>query len=467
MKSLLAIIRKLSVTEVESFRAFLSHQNGSRRNKKLELFNSLLDKNEEFGYSEQASGNSSSRQSRYQLNKRLKDDLYSFLLSQHHSRDTNDRLFLEMDCHKKLYCFKILIDKGVSEHARQLLDEVLGLSTKFGFHSIYLEAVDLKHQYFPLTPVTSKRRMSVDAQIRSLRKTLNVDLYISQYLSESINQLYDSDSCFRDKLISEPADQDKTTTGSAIVCLNQVNSDFRAYNFGVAYQRLIRFLDSEFNESNAGVKGLFFIDLTKACIGIGNYEEAQKWLNEAENAAGKIEEFQYLLRELHFITNLRMLRLERAQAIISDATRTKKIQRSKNLSSRWAYYALFTYFQKRDYRKVIKQTNDCHILSLKCKSWGIAAKILEILCIFELEDFDWLDYKTDSLRKIVQGRSGLNQRLSAIAGLSRSSFSSSHISPSEIENRIFRIEQQYPWNPLSNELINFCDLMRSACRRLR
>jgi hypothetical protein len=171
MKSLLSIIKKFSQNEVETFRRFLSGYNRGKKNKKLELFNYLVTQGHDFDDFQVDKKNS--RQSIYQLKKRLQEDLYSFLLSQQQTRNCNDEVFLEMDCHKKLYCFKILFDKGVHEHARQILDDVLNISAKHYLHNIYLEAVGLKNAYFPLTKLTNKGKIQVNTQIKKLRRRIS------------------------------------------------------------------------------------------------------------------------------------------------------------------------------------------------------------------------------------------------------------------------------------------------------
>lgn len=109
MKSLRSIISKLSHNEIGTFRLFLSSHCRNGKNKKLELFDYLVNQTPE---SLPSDSNEVSRQSVYQLKKRLKEELYAFLITQEQVKVCNDRSFLEMECHKKLYCFKILFDKG-------------------------------------------------------------------------------------------------------------------------------------------------------------------------------------------------------------------------------------------------------------------------------------------------------------------------------------------------------------------
>ena len=93
MKPLRSIISKLSPNEIGTFRLFLSTHCRNGKNKKLELFDKLVRQTPE----STTAVIDASRQSLYQLEKRLKEELYSFLITQEQVRDYNDRFFIEMD----------------------------------------------------------------------------------------------------------------------------------------------------------------------------------------------------------------------------------------------------------------------------------------------------------------------------------------------------------------------------------
>ena len=97
---------------------------------------------------------------------------------------------------------------------------------------------------------------------------------------------------------------------------------------------------------------------------------------------------------------------------------------------------------------------------LKSKKWLINVKILEILSIYQLEDLDWLYYKIESVRKILSGAERKPQRISQIINLLKIHLSGKQLSRSETDDKILEIEKQFPWHPLSNELVNYCKYIK-------
>jgi hypothetical protein len=370
-----------------------------------------------------------------------------------------------MDCHKKLYCFKILFDKGVHEHARQILDDVLNISAKHYLHNIYLEAVGLKNTYFPLTKLTNNGKIQVNTQIKKLRRRISRNLYINQYLLESRSSLHDSDLCFRRKLIDELIDFDLAESEFVIDRLIAVNHLFYRGDFQSAHSGLLQLTEMETDISeDVPILGVIYIELVKACLCLHNLEMAKEWMNKAESTVSEFESFANILLELRFIISLRSLETEKLYGVLERTKQIKEINESEVFTARWLFYSLLLSFQKRDFKKVIKIANANSIFILKHKSWLINVKILEVLSIYQLEDSDWLHYKIESLRKILNGVEGKHQRFVLIINLFKSHLAGKHLAMPEIENKIFEIEEQFPWDPLGNEVINFCECIKSILK---
>ncbi len=100
------------------------------------------------------------------------------------------------------------------------------------------------------------------------------------------------------------------------------------------------------------------------------------------------------------------------------------------------------------------------------RGWQIGIKILEIMCIVELKNIDWYDYRIKSLQRIIQREKLLkNERLNAICSFL-------------IENKVLLFQRSIPknidsisqsrimssglpaWDPLSFELLDFADWAR-------
>ena len=467
MKSLLSIIEKLSQQEIGAFRQFISQPKRGGTNKKLELFNSLVKGNRH--HSNQTpfeGGKKTSRQSLSQLKKRLKEDLYSFLISQHQVKKNDEKLFLEMDCHKKLYCFKILIDKGIQAPAQHILDEILAIATKYRIQSIYLEALSLKNIYFPLRVDSLETQIQVNSQIDDLKQKISRDFYINRYLSQSLMNLHEDDKCFRKILMDDLPGEEIVRNESTLTSLRQINGLFYQGDFHAAYARLKDMVeDTEQTLSKeAKMQGLVYIELVKSCICIGSIQEAKMWVGKAERILREYECFLCVIMELKFIICLRLSDVKDLQIIIRETRQIKKLGEDDSLTARWSFYSVFLHYQKREFKQVIKSVNSHPIAILKNKSWIIVIKMLELLSIYQLNDVDWLYYKVESLRKIINGMVGKYQRFNQIMNLMKCSLLRPSSSQVDIGDKIERIEEQFPWHPLSNELINFCTCLHQLTK---
>jgi hypothetical protein len=447
---------------MEGFRAFLSSHRRTGKNKKLELFDHLVHRSADDRpvHLPDQEDRKSSRQSVSQLKKRLQEDLYSFLISQHQSKNYNDPLVLEMDCHKKLYCFKILFDKGVHDHAYGILEQVLNISVKHSLHSLYLEAISLKNIYFPSIQGGPKRKVLVNTRIKSLKQNISRSLYVNQYLSDSRASLFDDDTHFRRKLMNELAGFELTENEYVLDHLMEVNRSFYLRDFESAYDLLMELAETdECISGDASILGLIYIELAKVCICLSDPGQAMEWVCKAELLLEGSESFVCVLLELRFIIAFRFDDMEAVTTVLEQAGCIKDLRDNEVLTARWSLYTLFLNFQKKEFKAVIKAVNAGHAAMLKNKNQLYIIKILEIFSIGQLEDSDWFHYKIESLRKLMGGE-GKQPRFNQVVNLIRGCMSGKKLSPSDVEDRIIQIEKQYPWHPLGCELFDFCSHLR-------
>lgn len=449
MKSLASIIDKLSPDEISTFRAFLTGNCRTIKNKKLDLFNDLVDRKR---------GSETliiSRQSAYQLKKRLQEQLYSFLVSQEQSR-TNDALFLEMDCHRKLYCFKILFDKGIHDHAFILLQEIIDVAEKHSLHGIYLDSINLRNTYFSLKKMRVRKHIPISGKIRKLTNSLSRNLYVNQYLTTATSAIHDTDQAFRKSLTDNLIGFDMSEAESVVERLMDVNRQLHEQNFESAHMQLQDLLQDETitNAVDQGILGLIYIELSKSCICMNNLQGALKWLERGDVTLSKFDSFAVVILELNFIIAIRYSRPEVARSFILRATQLREVIASEVLTLKWSYYSLLVNFEQRLYKEVIKTINATPVFSTRVKNALINVKFLEILCVFQVSDWDWLQYKIDSFRKVSNGLDGRFPRIIHTISLLKAQSSGRIISDVEVSEGIKLIDKQFPWHPLGLEIIN-------------
>lgn len=452
MKSLVSIIRKLSPNEIITFRHFLSTHSRQGKNKKLELFDQLSRSSDV----PRMDKNAPSRQSTYQLKKRLQDELYSFLLIQEQEKNGDDQLFLEMDCHRKLYCFKILFDKGIKDHASQLLNEILEVSSKHGLHGIYLEAINLRNTFLPLRE-NIKRKIPIRYQLRKLKRALGRNLYINQYLVESSKTYYDNDGCFRLTLIDRLVCFDLSRTEPAIEELMGVNHLIYQRDFQAAHEKLAGLSNAETKfTGDEKLNGLVYTDLAKVNVCLGDIDVASQWLGCARRALSCHESFFELLLELDFFIHARKMDVGELVQIVGRARQSKQIHENDVLRGKWACYYLYSLYLQDRSREVIKAINGDSNFAYRHKSWLINIKILEMLCILKTGDFDWLYYKIENLRKVVSGLNEKQERHTQLLILIKA-FCSDNGPTTNLRDKINQLDREYPWHPMSIEVINHAD----------
>jgi hypothetical protein len=446
MKSLASIIDKLSPDEIETFRVFLISNSRTLKNKKLDLFNTIVEQ-------KQAPKTLViSRQSAYQLKKRLQEQLYSFLVSQEQTR-TNDQMFLEMDCHRKLYCFKILFDKGIHDHAFNLLQEITSVSEKYSLHSIYLDSINLRNTYFPLKKNRAKKNIPISGKIRKLTNSLGRNLYVNQYLTTATSVLHDTDQAFRKSLMADLIGFDISEAELVVERLLVINNKFFDLDFLSAREQLLGLLEEDSIASvDENIVGLIYIELVKSCICMNDLQSASKWLKDGEATLHKFDLFTSVILELKFIIALRNGQPESARSIILRAEQMHEVISSEVLNLKWSYYSLLLSFQERRYKEVIKAVNANPIFSNRMRNALVNVKFLEILSVFHLNDWDWLQYKIDSFRKIIGGLDDRFPRIVQTIALLKAQTGGRIVSDAEISEAISLIEQEFPWHPLSLEV---------------
>jgi hypothetical protein len=461
MKSLISIIEKLSSVEIEAFRNFLSNNSKSRNTKKLRLLDTLVSAERIHHASD---GANVSRQSIYQLKKRLQDDLYSFLMLQDQQGDPQDQFFREMDCHRKLYCFKILFDRGIHDHAGQILQEVIDTTSQYNIHSLYLEAVNLRNTCFPLGEINVRRSIPISYQLRKLKKTLGRNLYVNQYLGVYDKALHETDVAFRGQLIEEFVDFDVAESENIIEKLSIVNHLFYQRDFKAALNTLEDLMSCAMEApEDRQIGALINVEATKACICLDDLSRAHDYLTEAERLTAKVDSFELLLRELRLILQLRNGEFDGAVQVATSLLKSKGTPSNQVAGARATLCLLSAFLAKGNFREAVKYINANVTSMYKQKFFHANIRLIELLSIFQLNDLDWLSYKIENFRKsygnIVDQRFS---RIASVVALLRAQLNGKLILAGELDQRVQLVDNEYPWHPLGLEVMDYLSFARPS-----
>jgi hypothetical protein len=460
VKSIYSIVKKLSLREASFFeRLYLSRQK-SGKNKKRELFNAVLKSKEPADFEKFVRKQEYSRQNLHQLSKRLREDLYAFLFSIHNIKK-EDHIFSEvMECHRKMYGVKILMDRGLNDQAEQELDEIINTSEKNELPDIYFEAVNLKSIYFPLS-VDQDEHSKASEFIKSMNESFKINDYIKHYLIVTVIENHESDSHIRLSLIDYTKQHNLFKGNKIISHFLKLNKMFYLREFDRAYlyiKKWITLAYSRHQHSNLLMQGLLYLELGKVCICTERYKEGVESLNKAAEHLQHIGIWLTVIYELRYIIALRTSNhQEQLHALeklgeLNRSFHRQAYQIKLNLLKAWHFY------YKKDFMEVIKIANLKNSNIQNGQKEQRLNKLLELMSIYQLHDPDWFYYKSESMRKQLNGNIYISPRLKMLFFLLRR-----HIKRNNLEiiiEKLDRLEHNTPWHPLSLEVLNLADLIR-------
>lgn len=399
-----------------------------------------------------------SRQNYYQLSKRLRESLYDFLLSFHHTTREDERFCEEMSCYKKLYCIKILLDRGMEDHARQMLEEVLFAAEKQHLTVIYCEAMDIQNRYFPFeAPSVNTSRN----YIRNLSSDLSINEYLKQYLIESVMKDHNSDFGLRGSLIQLIINEQIPGADAGFIRqLHEINGLFHQRLFEVAYLQLKSLLEwlEEQPDPNSVCLGLTNLELAKASVCIRNFEEAGRYLSQAETHLEQTLPWQSVIYELKYIIALRTFNTQGQNKILQEVKHLLVASDKEMFEGKWGYYTAYHFYQKGELKEVIKLANSRVANAIKDQRELLMLKILELICIYRLNDQDWFFYKSECLRKQLNGKIDKSDRLQMFFSIFRKPFDTSS-GDNLMLKKLKMLEDISPWHPLSKELLSFSGIL--------
>lgn len=453
-------MKNLSEKEVKSFqKLFLSTKRGGE-NRKRQLFEAALNSKRASDFKRFVRNQQYSRQNYYQLSKRLRENLFDFLMSFHLPGKDDERFCEEMVCFKKLYFLKVLLDRGMQDHAQQVLVEVITAAEKGHLSMVYCEAIDLQNRYFPLREREATSQSNI--HFKRLKADLALNEYLRQYLVESITHAHDSDGGLRRNMITLVNQRLLPIEDNHFIYeLHEINSLFHQRLFEIAYLRL-KNLQEQFG--NSGIQsesalGLVYLELAKASICLRNYDQGREYLLQAQKNLNHTRPWLAIIYDLKFIIALRSANTKEQQAILNNANVELVSSSKERYEGKWEFYSAYYYYQKGDLKEVIKLANSKAAGLLKDERELILLKILELICIYRLHDQDWFFYKSECLRKQITSKISDSDRLQMFFSVFRKPFD---LGKNEnMLKKLVMLEDITPWHPLSKELLNLSGILSS------
>ncbi|MBC8172797.1 MAG: hypothetical protein H7X71_02725 [Chitinophagales bacterium] len=144
-----------------------------------------------------------------------------------------------------------------------------------------------------------------------------------------------------------------------------------------------------------------YMQLAIIHIYLSNYTKAEQYADESTGYFVKGSINQLNAYDVKFSSSLNGRKFDRAWEILKTVHEFKSLKTKTLLAARWTYYEanlLFVQNQFADALAMLQQQSD---LMGDRSGWRIGYKILEMMCIIELDHLDWLDYRIETFRKLL------------------------------------------------------------------
>lgn len=181
--------------------------------------------------------------------------------------------------------------------------------------------------------------------------------------------------------------------------IHELKQDFNGY-----FNDSLQFLDLVSNNaalrSSDNIGGATMI-AALACMHLRNYEEALNFCKKGQPFFFKNSNNDINLRSIHVRALIGLRRYEEAKTTINYIRELKTIKRGSFNYSRWLYYDANIKFLMGDFAGAMNLLKRHSYIKSDRSGWRLGYKILEMMCIVEMHNYDWLPYRLETFRKLI------------------------------------------------------------------
>jgi hypothetical protein len=409
------------------------------------------------------------------LKRRLKKDMLNALLWQEsEKRFAEAYLAGEFECTKNISQAYVLLLRGSVKEGQKLLGNARKLAQKFELvtHRIVINQL-LRRRFFGIIK-NGKELKSVNDQIAiDIKNISNLN-----YAEESTLVLA------APKLFPKDAGEVFRKTGSNV--LKELETKFQEsgvsrigfwyymaateyyrsngmfdemLEYGMDFFQLVN--ESDSLRSNPNISGVSQTVGT-AMVRLHRFKEAEKYLEISvqkfrEGGGNQLASLELLLK-----AQLAAYGTYRSKETITIGMGHRRTLLSERLQAKWNYFKACREFLSGHPDQSYTTLNSNGDLMKWKDEINIQFRILEVLQLLELEDYDWIDFKLETLRKFVsRNRKLKNPRIDGIIkvlyALQAKSYDLTRLNKSTLEliKKLNSSEKGWEWNPLGFELVRF------------
>ena len=476
MEKLKHLVQCFKPGEIQLIKAYYSAKFSNEPPKRLLLLNLILE--------EQISDNHEAAKSIYaqysastisKLKERLKKDLLDFLLLFPFQKLAISELSkAELRCAKLLLQSKILLARGVEQEGIQLLQKAANLVEEFELPASGLDVYDI------LCAVAQRQNSQKEVEKYNQKISRALDMYTSLQEARQFEQAIMSDSASSESGLFEYAQEKlkQLQGGYTHTTSKRVKFWFSfaalQYHFNQGEltlaadcgRNLVEWMETDPFLCKLSVKMSIYIRLSWVHFHLGLLKEAGEYAALAleYSSPNAYEELEIL--GLMFMSYFQLSEFSLATQTVEAAFRNEWIYEEQTQLAKWNLCKAALEFAKGDYNASLKNFLTKQGLFRTQPEIFLGGKLLELLNIIELGDYDWVEYKLESFRKTLNKyRKGNRERFKTIyqilRALLKAGFDFPLIWEEEQEKLSLLQAEEGDWcrNPLGSELINFYEWM--------
>lgn len=426
MKDLYAIADILHNSDIRFIRRFYAagEDSGFEEKRRLDLFEQILRKErlENEDCCKLIYGSAKSLAAFKKLKYRLKKDLFNILLVRDGpSEEQQVQAFrqAEVECRRMLLQGDLLLKRGAIDLGIKVIEKAHGIAEKNELlaEGILLGDILRTHKgYKKGIKVYEKYTEDIHKQLRLFKsvleaKELNYRILLPHIFSKNLGKEFVEDADFaRRKLAKYFEETDSPNIGylyhlSNLYYYDLVKESDKALES--AHQFLEHIVTHSAIFSNTRVANAN-LQIANILMHRGSFGKAIEYADQAVKLFKEGGNNQLTAIELLFLAQFRNGKYDKAEATLKRALKHSRIKKSSFTYDKWLYFHAGFKFSLGHYDESLKFLQADSALLADKSGWLFGHKLLEIMNFFEMQQFDLIEFRVESLRKLLQRQKNKN-----------------------------------------------------------
>lgn len=413
MEKITKLIQALSSREIRLYPKYAAISGKKKNNLKIRLFN-ISCENPEISDIEAAklldmpNGASFSM-----LKSRLYNDLLDFMLVITDSKSFYNKAFwIRYSMLKSLMLVYALDNRDLGNNSNYLITKAEQMAKKFDqpTYMVLINEIILNSKPYLKGPSTSRKVKEAMVQsLDSQSDLINIQNIFKQLISITIynsNQINAQLNFIESKLqeIEEIYKRNPTPRISFFYFRSKISYFFNIQDFNNLHTysiKLLHIVESEISIRSNDNLGGALLTLGNSLIYLNKYAESLEALQRGISLFFKSSNNEINAKASMFLSYLRLKDYSACDELVRQVRSLKRIKRGSFHYSKWLYLDANIKFIQGDYKTTLQLLDRHSFLKSDRTGWRLGYKILEMMCIVEMGNYDWLPYRIDAFRKLV------------------------------------------------------------------